>query len=114
MTVFLVAIAGGLGAALRHAVDRWIAPRDTFPWATLVINVSGSLALGIAVGLTRDADVLHLVGTGLLGGYTTFSAASLDAAERWLAGHRASGAVSATLMAVACVAAAAAGHALAR
>ena len=112
MTAVLIALAGGLGAALRYAVDRGIGPRPGFPWATFAVNVSGSLALGVLVGSTSDADVLHVVGTGLLGGYTTFSAASLDAAERWLAGHRAAGVGSTVAMAAACVAAAALGHTL--
>jgi CrcB protein len=114
MSAILVAVAGGLGAALRYAVDRGIGPHPGFPWATFAVNVTGSLALGVLVGSTSDADVLHVAGTGLLGGYTTFSAASLDAAERWLAGHRAAGVGSAAAMAVACVAAAALGHAVAR
>ena len=83
-----VALGGGLGSALRYAVDlavssRW---RRTFPLATFLINLSGSLALGLLVGWwyaagagPDDPLLVALVGTGLLGGYTTFSTASLDA-----------------------------------
>ncbi|MDQ1130143.1 CrcB family protein [Microbacterium sp. SORGH_AS_0888] len=71
----LVTVCGGGGAALRYLVDlgvtRVVGAR--FLWGTLVINVSGSFALGLLVGATTDATVLGAVGTGLLGGYTTFS-----------------------------------------
>lgn len=87
----LAALGGGVGAALRYAVDeavtaRWRRdhPRD-FPLGIFLVNVTGSLALGVLVGLlTGLAGSLApfetgLLGTGLLGGYTTFSTASLDA-----------------------------------
>jgi CrcB protein len=80
-----VAAAGGFGALVRFglstAIPAAIAAR--FPWATFVINVSGSLALGIATGLATahvlPADWRAVVGTGFLGGYTTFSTASVEA-----------------------------------
>ena len=79
--VGLAALGGGLGAALRYAVDvavssRW---RRTFPLGTFLINVTGSLLLGVLVGLGSGPAALALVGTGVLGGYTTFSTASVDA-----------------------------------
>ena len=79
MTALAVLIGGGLGAFARYWLEGRIAPRQRspFPLSTLVINVSGSTALGVlvaAVGrglLPRGATVL--VGTGFIGGYTTFS-----------------------------------------
>ncbi|TGD08857.1 fluoride efflux transporter CrcB [Brevibacterium sp. S111] len=80
----VIAVAGGLGAAVRMLFDgaykAW-SPRST-PWSTLLINVSGSLVLGGLTGLA-GANLLpegwHLVlGTGFLGGYTTFSTASFE------------------------------------
>ncbi|MGC3022027.1 fluoride efflux transporter CrcB [Brevibacterium sp. FAM 24630] len=80
----VIAVAGGLGAAVRMLFDgaykAW-SPRST-PWSTLLINVSGSLVLGVLTGLA-GANLLpegwHLVlGTGFLGGYTTFSTASFE------------------------------------
>jgi CrcB protein len=80
----VIAVAGGLGAAVRMLFDgaykAW-SPRST-PWSTLLINVSGSLVLGVLTGLA-GANMLpegwHLVlGTGFLGGYTTFSTASFE------------------------------------
>jgi CrcB protein len=69
-----VAVAAGLGAVLRYLVDVSLARRlgDALPWGTFAVNVTGSLALGIAVS-TLSGDVLAVVGPGLLGGYTTLS-----------------------------------------
>ncbi len=52
--------------------------RTAFPAGVLVVNVSGSLALGVLVGAGADGDVLRLLGIGLLGGYTTYSAWMVD------------------------------------
>lgn len=88
------ALGGGLGAALRYAVDRAVAARwaGEFPPGILLVNVSGSLALGFLVAvLPVDApwgpQVHALVGTGLLGGYTTFSAVSVEKVVRVRAGR---------------------------
>jgi len=79
-----VALAGGAGAVARFLVDaalrrRW---RNELPWPTLLINVSGSLLLGVLTGLVLyrggAADLKVVVGTGFCGGYTTFSAASFE------------------------------------
>jgi len=80
-----ICLAGGIGAALRYSVDAAITPRlgGSLPVATAVINVSGSFALGVLVGAAASAglpsDVLLIGGGGLLGGYTTFSTASIEA-----------------------------------
>ncbi|GGF52430.1 hypothetical protein GCM10011519_27990 [Marmoricola endophyticus] len=72
-------LAGGVGAALRFVVDGLVRERTsgTYPVGTTLINLSGSLLLGLVTGLAASAvvsDDLRLVlGTGLLGGYTTFS-----------------------------------------
>jgi CrcB protein len=79
-----VAVAGGLGAACRLFIDGIIRTRTkaTYPIATMVINVSGSLLLGVATGLLIGGVLpqqWHLiVGGGFLGGYTTFSTASFE------------------------------------
>jgi CrcB protein len=84
VTTVLIALLGGVGAAGRYGVDalvtrRW---RRDFPLATLVINVGGSLLLGILTGLAlyRGAsdDLRSVLGTGFCGGYTTFSTASFE------------------------------------
>ena len=86
MTGFLlVFLGGGIGAAFRHGVNllsaRWLG--TAFPYATLFENVTGSLLMGLLAGyfaFKGDASQswrLFLT-TGILGGYTTFSAFSLD------------------------------------
>lgn len=104
-----VALAGGLGAAVRYVVDLLVPARAALPWALLVINTTGSFALGLLVATGADGTWRAVIGTGLLGGYTTFSAASLDAAERWVDGDRTGGVGSAAIMLATCVLAAAAG-----
>lgn len=84
--LFLVlALAGGLGAVCRFVLDGVItarAPRAGLPLGTIVVNVTGSFALGLLTGLAAStwlpAEWLLVVGTGFLGGYTTFSTASFE------------------------------------
>ncbi|MGO4246898.1 fluoride efflux transporter CrcB [Paenarthrobacter sp. RAF54_2] len=84
MTIVLLALAGGLGAAVRFMMDGLIRARvrTALPWATIFINVSGSLLLGFLAGVVMQGQApesLQLIlGTGFLGGYTTFSTASLE------------------------------------
>jgi CrcB protein len=91
MTGFLlVFLGGGFGAALRHGVNilaaRWLG--TGFPYATIIENVSGSLVMGLLAGyfaFKGDASqpMRLFLATGVLGGYTTFSAFSLDTALLW-------------------------------
>lgn len=85
--LFLVMAGGGIGAGLRHGVNlgaaRWIGME--FPWGTLAVNVVGSFLIGAFAawfafrgdGHTTQSLRLFLT-TGILGGFTTFSAFSLD------------------------------------
>jgi CrcB protein len=114
-TFLLICIAGGLGSALRYAVDAAVTPRvrAPFPVATMLINVSGSLLLGLLTGLAATTGLprewLLVLGGGLLGGYTTFSTASVEAV-RLLRSRRVVAAVAYGLgVAVLAVAAAALG-----
>jgi CrcB protein len=85
MIALWVALSGGIGASLRFTVDSIVARRvrGPVPLGTLVINVSGSFLLGLLTSLAAAhaglADVKTVLGTGLLGGYTTFSTASVEA-----------------------------------
>lgn len=91
----LVFIGGGIGSVLRfavyHATRLWLPP--DFPWGTLAVNALGGLAAGGVAGwiLARSvggADSMSLfLMTGLLGGFTTFSAFSLDAVLLWQRGQ---------------------------
>lgn len=83
----LLCAAGGLGAATRFVGDGLIRSKvkTAFPWATALINMSGSLALGILTGLVlsniASSDLSAIIGTGFLGGYTTFSTASYETVQ---------------------------------
>lgn len=90
-----VALGGGAGAWLRYAIGRLVGVTG-FPWATLTVNVLGSLAMGLLAGwLARhgagEAWRL-LLGVGVLGGFTTFSAFSLELALMLERGEAASAA----------------------
>lgn len=107
----LVFLGGGLGAAARHGVNRatFHAFGPDFPWGTMAVNVAGSFAIGLLAGLfagweTGQQTRLFLV-TGFLGGFTTFSAFSLDALtlwerDPWLAGTYVAGSVMLSFAAI--------------
>lgn len=85
----LVFAGGGLGAMARHGISRagLAALGPGFPWWTLGVNVGGSFAIGLLAGLFGAMEAgqhsrLFLT-TGFLGGFTTFSAFSLDALTLW-------------------------------
>ena len=84
-----VALGGAIGALLRYQTGRWmtwwLGPSmiTAFPWATLTVNVLGSLAMGLLAGYLarhgQGGDQWRLfLGVGVLGGFTTFSAFSLE------------------------------------
>ncbi|WP_104127760.1 fluoride efflux transporter CrcB [Cryobacterium sp. Y57] len=79
-----IAAAGGAGAAARFFLDGLVRSRlgDAFPFGTMIINVSGSLLLGLITGLAMNHLLVPewsvVLGAGLLGGYTTFSTASFE------------------------------------
>ncbi|WP_374652896.1 fluoride efflux transporter CrcB [Dongia sp.] len=87
MNYLIVFLGAGIGGALRHGVNTLV-PRllgSAFPWSTLAVNIVGSLAMGLIAGYfafkgeASQAWRLFLT-TGILGGFTTFSAFSLDTA----------------------------------
>ena len=88
-----VALGGAVGASARYMVNmgtmRLMGPG--FPWATLFVNVAGSLLMGALVVVLAHKDggmrVAPLLMTGMLGGFTTFSAFSLDALTLWERGN---------------------------
>lgn len=82
----VIAVAGGLGAVARFVVDEAVrarmASRSRLPLGTIVVNLTGSLAMGLLVGVAAGAaasgEWVLVLGAGFLGGYTTFSTASID------------------------------------
>jgi CrcB protein len=108
-----IALGGALGATLRHFMNIWIARMSgsDFPWYTMLINISGSFVMGLLISLMAlrwnvGNDLRAFLTRGILGGYTTFSAFSLDFAvlvERKayaLAGAYAVGSVVVSLVAI--------------
>ena len=87
-TYFWIAIGGALGSMGRYGVSRVFAFGfgETFPWGTLIVNVTGSFLIGLLAGLTSAPDGRFVVApdmrqfllVGLCGGYTTFSSFSLQ------------------------------------
>lgn len=77
-------VAGGVGAGCRFVLDGVVKARVSpgFPWATFLINASGSLVLGLVTGLVTAGALPDewspVIGTGFLGGYTTFSTAMVE------------------------------------
>lgn len=93
---YLVVFFGaGLGGLLRHAVNRvTLLTGGGYPWNTVVVNVVGSFAMGLLAGWWAFRGGSHqtvrlFLATGVLGGFTTFSAFSLDAALLWERGRMA-------------------------
>jgi fluoride exporter len=87
MNYLLVFVGGGLGASLRHTINIACAKciGTSFPYGTFIINITGSIAMGLIAGyLAFKGEASQpwrlFVMTGILGGYTTFSAFSLDTA----------------------------------
>lgn len=96
--VLSVISAGGvLGALARHALAiAWPHQPDHFPWATLITNVSGCLLIGILMVLITEVWSAHrllrpFLGVGVLGGYTTFSAYTVDIQQLVAAGQARTG-----------------------
>ncbi|MEL4503683.1 fluoride efflux transporter CrcB [Luteococcus sp. H138] len=84
MNLVLMALLGGVGATARFVVDALVRARrpGSFPLGTLLINLLGSLLLGMLTAATlrdgMDPDVKLVLGTGFCGGFTTFSTASVE------------------------------------
>lgn len=82
--LLLVALGGAVGASGRYGVALAAARLGLsgFPWNTLAVNIVGGLAMGLLAGLVGERkDLQALLGVGVLGGFTTFSAFSLETAR---------------------------------
>ncbi|MFN3575725.1 MAG: fluoride efflux transporter CrcB [Tabrizicola sp.] len=119
LNLIQVALGGAIGASLRYltnvGVMRWIGPG--FPYATLIVNVIGSFLMGVIVVVLSRKGGTHFAPflmTGILGGFTTFSAFSLDALTLWERGDHVMAAAYVALSVVLSLAAIVAGLAMAR
>ena len=90
MSYLVVFVGAGIGGAARHGMNIWVARLmgTHFPWHTLTINILGSILMGVIIGWFAErlgaAGHLRLfLATGVMGGFTTFSAFSLDAVLLW-------------------------------
>jgi len=83
VTLLVVMAAGALGAPARYLLERLVAARvkDGYPAGTLLVNVSGSLALGLIAGSALHGLPHAAAATGFLGAYTTFSTYAYEALE---------------------------------
>lgn len=112
-----LALAGGLGAGARFVLDGVLTERmhRGLPTATLVINVVGSFLLGLLTGCVGSPSVLRtVIGVGLLGGFTTFSTASVELVRLVRAERPWAAVALASSMLVLCLLGAGAGFALGR
>lgn len=82
MSVFVVAIGGAIGASLRYMMSLLFAG-SAWPIGTLLVNIIGCLAMGALAGTGLSAQARLFWLTGVLGGFTTFSAFSLESAMLW-------------------------------
>lgn len=112
VAALLVALGGGAGAWLRWRIDSAIKQRTRSDLlvSLLVINTVGSLVLGVLYGLTDSWWLIALIGTGLCGGFTTFSSASADAVLLFRRDRALAALISVVGMALLAVAAFALGH----
>ncbi len=122
-STLLVFLGAGIGGALRHGVNVGCARACgmAFPWGTLTVNVVGSLAMGFIAGWLAfktqagwSQPVRLFLTTGILGGFTTFSAFSLDAVLLWERGAIGAAAAYVGVSVAASIAALVAGLALVR
>jgi CrcB protein len=123
MTYLYVAIGSALGGMARYGCGVWIASwaGSTFPWGTLIVNVVGSGLIGVLLGLSERADTWfatvdarNLLMVGVLGGFTTFSAFSLQTFELLRAQQWGAAGANVLLSVALCLAAVAIGYWLVR
>lgn len=113
--LLLLAVAGGCGAMLRFTVDSAVARHNplSFPFGTVVVNATACLAIGLLMGLVSHFDwpawVSQVLGTGLLGGYSTFSTAMVEGARLVSGGRYAAAILHSGGMLVVCLLAGALG-----
>jgi CrcB protein len=91
VTLLAVILGGACGAPARFALERAVTARagHRFPWGTLLVNLTGSFALGVIVGVSLNPLPHAAVATGFLGAYTTYSAFAYESTRLHADGARA-------------------------
>ena len=118
--ILWVGLAGGVGAAARFVTDSVVRTRldTTVPVGTVIINLTGSLLLGVLTGLVLfhhvTSTVTLVAGSGFCGGFTTFSTASFETVRLVQRGELAAAGINCGITVAGTLAAAAAGMALTR
>jgi CrcB protein len=119
--VLIIALGGAVGTALRYGLavgsTRWLGL--SFPWGTLLANVLGSLCLGFVMEAAGERELLGVsmklvIGTGVLGGFTTYSSFNLETIRLAEQGAWARAAIYLGATVITCLAAGVGGVALAR
>lgn len=120
MLTLVVSLAAGGGSVCRYLLDSWVKARSSshMPWGTLLINVTGSLVLGLVTGLALHHGLAKqstlIIGTGFAGGYTTWSTFMWETLSLGSLKQRSTAAAYLALSVVLGLAAAAAGFGLAQ
>ncbi|HLW06859.1 MAG TPA: fluoride efflux transporter CrcB [Marinilabiliaceae bacterium] len=93
-TLILVGLGGGIGSVFRYLTSLYVTKyfQTAFPWGTLIVNILGSLVIGLLLGLFARGGLSHpdfkfLFVVGFCGGYTTFSAFSLESMTLFQSGN---------------------------
>jgi CrcB protein len=97
LVILAIVSAGAVGALVRYAVSMWLVGRGRLPWAVAAVNVVGSLAAGLLLGLPLDPVIQLIALVGFCGGLTTFSTLSVETVQLVLEGRRRAAALSVTL-----------------
>lgn len=88
----LVGAGGALGSLVRYGAGRWVSGKGRAPfYGTLIVNLAGSFAMGLLIGLGLDSDnraEYAFLGIGVLGGLTTYSTLNVQKATMWSQGNR--------------------------
>ena len=100
MTLFYIALGGSIGSVLRHLVTTQTSHLlgNSYPYGTMIVNILGSLLMGLFIGylvktLPHSMEIRSFFAVGVLGGFTTFSAFSLDAVNMIERGQMSSAAI---------------------
>ena len=121
MTYLWVALGGALGSVARFALSTFIARRfgEGFPWGTVFVNVTGSFLIGVLAALSESGGKLagavtlqRFLVVGICGGYTTFSAFSIQTLDLARSGHAVAAGLNVLVSVVICLVAVWCGHLL--